>query len=214
MKPFRVLFAGTGTEVGKTTFAARCAREWRARGHSVLAVKPVETGYRDADASDAAKLAASAGHAFVPPMFRSEDAVAPMRARLQRGPVELSAVGRWLTAQELTFGPSLSIVETAGGLFSPLAVSQTNLDMVLELRPDVWVLVARNRLGVLHDCIATVLASRASGCSPVAIVFGSCDTDAPSHNVDDLAACLSVPVYDANGEMDLARFFDVAPART
>ena len=67
------------------------------------------------------------------------------------------------------------MVETAGGLCSPLKVAQgkalTNLDLLRDLDPGVWVLVAADRLGVLHDVEVARLASGASYRRPDAIVL-------------------------------------------
>lgn len=56
------------------------------------------------------------------------------------------------------------LVEGAGGLFSPIADELLNLDLFLKLRTDPefeteLVLVAPNRLGVIHETLATVRAA-------------------------------------------------------
>jgi dethiobiotin synthetase len=51
------------------------------------------------------------------------------------------------------------VVELAGGLFSPLTESVTNAELVARLAPSHLVLVAPDRLGVLHDAIATLRAA-------------------------------------------------------
>jgi dethiobiotin synthetase len=56
---------------------------------------------------------------------------------------------------------SWQLIETAGGLFSPLSRRATNLDLALALEPALWILVAHDGLGVLHDVRATLLALRA-----------------------------------------------------
>jgi dethiobiotin synthetase len=54
------------------------------------------------------------------------------------------------------------IIESAGGCFSPLDAGVTNADFAFALEPAVWILVAPDALGVLHDVSATlgVLAAR------------------------------------------------------
>jgi dethiobiotin synthetase len=56
---------------------------------------------------------------------------------------------------------SYQLIETAGGLFSPLSRGTTNLDLALALEPALWILVAHDGLGVLHDVRTTLLALRA-----------------------------------------------------
>jgi dethiobiotin synthetase len=58
---------------------------------------------------------------------------------------------------------TLLVVELAGGLFTPLAEGAANVDLALRLAPDHVLLVAPDRLGVLHDVSAAIRASRAAG---------------------------------------------------
>ena len=51
------------------------------------------------------------------------------------------------------------IVEGAGGLFSPLADDVLNIDLYREFERAKLVLVAANRLGVIHEVIATCRAA-------------------------------------------------------
>ena len=64
-----------------------------------------------------------------------------------------------------------SVVETAGGVFSPLSPTATNFDLALALEPAIWVLVAPDALGVLHDLSATLQAMRARGRTPDHVVL-------------------------------------------
>ncbi|HET7544579.1 MAG TPA: hypothetical protein VFK05_32135, partial [Polyangiaceae bacterium] len=64
-----------------------------------------------------------------------------------------------------------SVIETAGGVFSPLGPGITNFELALALEPATWVLVAADALGVLHDVSATLKAMRASGRLPDHLVL-------------------------------------------
>lgn len=195
MRPLRVAFAGTGTEVGKTTVAIRAAEGLRAAGRSVRALKPIETGFVDASHSDAAHLARGAGHDPVVPYFAAMEPVAPLRAAAHAGRnIDVAEIGAWVAHNELP-GTEVTLIETAGGLFTPLGPTLTNLDLLLALSVDAWVLVARDRLGVLHDCLATLAAARARGCSPVAVILAARDPSPPVGNATDLATCTGLPVY-------------------
>src|SRR5207302_678146 len=55
-------------------------------------------------------------------------------------------------------GAGETLVETAGGLLTPLGAAATNLDLAERLAPDAVVLVAADRLGALHDVRACLLA--------------------------------------------------------
>jgi dethiobiotin synthase len=206
MTPIRIAFAGTGTEVGKTTLARRAAAGLRRHGRRVLALKPLETGFIDPTQSDAGRLATSAGHPLVAPHFTAAAPVAPMRAALDQGwQLDLQAVGAWVAHNEALATPEFTLIETAGGLFTPLAQSITNLELVQSLGITAWLLVARDRLGVLHDCLVTLAAVRERGCLPRAIVFGARDPAPPASNLEDLRLCCEVPVYRDPSEDELVR---------
>jgi dethiobiotin synthetase len=67
-------------------------------------------------------------------------------------------------------------VETAGGVFSPLAKGTTNFDLARALEPCTWVLVAADALGTLHDVTATLEALRARGRPPDLLVMSASRT--------------------------------------
>jgi len=56
-----------------------------------------------------------------------------------------------------------SVVESAGGVFSPVGLGLTNFDLARALEPAIWVLVAADALGVLHDVTAASEAMTARG---------------------------------------------------
>ncbi len=58
------------------------------------------------------------------------------------------------------------VIETAGGVFSPLGAGLTNFDLAQACGPATWVLVSPDSLGVLHDVTATLEALRARGRTP------------------------------------------------
>ena len=70
---------------------------------------------------------------------------------------------------------SITIIETAGAVFSPLNASQTNFDLALSLDPSLWILVAPDRLGVLHDLTVTLSAMKLRGRTPDFIVMSQPD---------------------------------------
>ena len=144
-----VLIAGTATEVGKTWVAAA----WLARlGGSKAARKPVQS-FSPGDRTDAEVLAAATGEAphdvtprerwyevpMAPPMAadalgRPAFTVADLIADL-RWPVPAVAVG---------------VVESVGGVRSPIAADGDTVTLVDALRPDRIVLVADAGLGTIN----------------------------------------------------------------
>ncbi|MCM2370158.1 dethiobiotin synthase [Rhodopirellula sp. ICT_H3.1] len=183
-------FTGTGTDVGKTYCASRLAQTSLAQGRRVGVYKPVASGCAIGDdgemvAPDAKMLWESAGgpltlHTVCPQRF--EAALAPPEAaKTQNTTVDedqlLAGIEPWID-----YAPDLLIVEGAGGLFSPLSESMLNIDYALRLRerlPEMRVvLVAPNRLGVIHDCVACVRAAASAGLTIDHVLLNQINDDA------------------------------------
>lgn len=179
--PVTLVIVGTGTEVGKTFVSQRLLRKLTSVGRSCLGLKPVETGFVNPLGSDAQGLADAAGHDVVSPYFTSRRAESPHRAARADGKqISASAAAAWVCHHRDRVLPEVLVVETAGGLFTPLGHLEVNLDLVRALEPCVFVLVAPDRLGVLHDVRATVTAARATHRAPDVIWLNPRDPDASS----------------------------------
>ena len=185
--PRRLIVLGTGTEIGKTFVAAALARALQKRASSVVAVKPIETGCGNSgeptEGSDAWQLerASQVGVVRPHPLYAFADPVSPhLAARRARSSIDLAEVRRWVEGIEsammsatIQYDTSWLIVETAGGAFSPVSDSATNADLARELDPAVWLLVAPDSLGVLHDLRATLGALRAVAREPDLIALSA-----------------------------------------
>jgi dethiobiotin synthetase len=153
----RVVILGTGTNVGKTYVTC-----WLARGLNqarVLALKPIESGVASGATGDAGEIAEAAGHGARLSRWRLRRGVSPhLAAREQGVAIRIAEVADWVNAEERRAAPEVTLVETAGGAFSPLAAGATNVDLALALGPAIWLLVAPDSLGVLHDVTVTLKA--------------------------------------------------------
>ncbi len=187
-----VVVLGTGTDVGKTHVSSALIRALRDRGVKVEAWKPVATGVREAypyaEDSDMQRLAAATLTPVVPPWFVSHAPVSAFRAARMAGQA-LTPRPLVERAQKLASGCELLLVETAGGALSPLNLHVTNVELVKELSPCWTVLVAPDRLGVLHEVTATTLAMQSRGVRVDALVLSAPETPDPSTggNASELA---------------------------
>jgi len=169
---------GVGTGIGKTWVASSLARS--APPASCLALKPIETGCPpDEPPADAATLADAAGHPMHRPRYCFSEPVTPWLAAEREGvTIEFKPLRTWvdeaINQHCTTLRATTCIIETAGGVFSPLSATATNLELGSILEPSLWLLVAPNRLGVLHDVGATVEAMRARHRPPDLIVLNDC----------------------------------------
>ncbi len=154
----RVVILGTGTNVGKT-YVTSCLAAAAVARTSVLALKPIESGVELDVPGDAGVIAKAAGHAPILSPWRFQRPVSPhVGAREQGREIEVADVAAWVAVEEERAGAELVLIELAGGAFSPLGLGLTNADLALALRPALWLLVAPDSLGVLHDVAATLRA--------------------------------------------------------
>jgi dethiobiotin synthetase len=180
----RIVVLGTGTGVGKTWLARELIRALRAGGRRAIGLKPIESGVVDPDATDGALLAsatfddpARARALELSAPYRFPDPISPhLAARRVDRSVSIERALIYVRERESSPEPAepafeVSVVETAGGLFSPLAPGATNWDLAQALAPARWLLVAPDALGVLHDLTATLIAARSRGHEPDAIAL-------------------------------------------
>jgi len=147
-----VLVTGTGTEVGKTWVGAELATELKAKGLRVAARKPAQSFAAGEGPTDAEVLAAATGEdveAVCPRHRWYEVAMAPPMAAdaLGRPRIEIDEL-----VGETTFRMPIDVglVETAGGVRSPLAHDGDTVDFAVLLAPDDVVLVADPGLGTIN----------------------------------------------------------------
>ncbi|MBA2325792.1 MAG: dethiobiotin synthase [Actinobacteria bacterium] len=147
-----VVVTGTGTEVGKTWFAAATVAALREAGVRVAARKPVQSFESGAGPTDADVLAGASGELpdeVCPPSRSLGVPMAPPMAAESLGlppftVAELAAEIGWPP------GIEVGVVEGVGGPRSPLAADGDTVDLVAALRPDAVVLVADAGLGAIN----------------------------------------------------------------
>jgi dethiobiotin synthetase len=153
-----VLVVGTGTSVGKTHVACELLRAFAEAKRTCLGLKPIESGY-STEAPDHKRLAATAGHPPRPPLYAFAAGVSPHLAARHAGiAIDLADIAEWCRTP-----PHPAVVETAGGLMTPLSSTTTNLDLATTLAPNSLLLVAPDALGVLHAVGAALYVLRHSG---------------------------------------------------
>ncbi|HXX90425.1 MAG TPA: dethiobiotin synthase [Acidimicrobiales bacterium] len=170
-----VVIVGTGTEVGKTWVSAHLVGEWRRRGATVAVRKPAQSFRSDEGATDAEVLGASSGEAadvVCPPHRWYPVPMAPPMAAAVLGldPPTLAAL-----VAELSWpaGVDVGLVETAGGLRSPLADDADAVSLVRALRPDRVLLVADAGLGTVNAvrlCAGALAAGPGADTGPPPVV--------------------------------------------
>jgi dethiobiotin synthetase len=158
-----VALAGTGTEVGKTYVGAALLRALRARGHAVAARKPVQSFGPDDPSTDADVLALASAEdpkAVCPPPRWLRVAIAPPMAADALGlpPFTIADLAAETTAN--VPADAVVLVETAGGVRSPIADDGDSAALVDALAPALVVLVADAGLGTINVVRMSVDALR------------------------------------------------------
>jgi dethiobiotin synthetase len=165
----------TGTGVGKTFVTAKLVAELRGARRSVRALKPVASGFDDADiaASDSGVLLDALG---LPSTAANLDDVSPWRFAAPLSPDMAAARERrsipFAELLEFCRAPrptDVTLIEGIGGVMVPLDDTHTVLDWIVELDAPV-VLVAGSYLGTLSHTLTAIAALRARRIEPAAIV--------------------------------------------
>lgn len=148
----QLIVSGTGTDVGKTVVSCALARALAKRG-STKAIKPYETGVTDR-AHDTENLAEAAGQRCMHPYFRAAEPLAP--AAFSHVP-PISDIAEHILDDMA--GCDHALVESAGGLFVPIAPGELFADLAVKLGLPI-VLVTYDGLGTLSHTLAALQAAR------------------------------------------------------
>jgi dethiobiotin synthetase len=159
-----VVVTGTGTGVGKTHVAGALLRAW-GRTHDVIGYKPIETGVVPPGphgiGEDSRRLARASTFHVKQGVFRQTfaDPISPhLAARREGRKIDVERIDR--QAKDLARMADGVVVELAGGLFTPLATGVVNADLARLLGAYRLIVVAPDRLGVLHDVGAALVAAK------------------------------------------------------
>jgi dethiobiotin synthetase len=155
-----VVVAGTATEVGKTFVSAALITELRQAGLIVAARKPVQSFSAADTVTDAMALAAASGeHPEIvcrPDRGYSVPMAPPMAADvLARPPFTIADLVGELRWPDLV---DVGVVETAGGVRSPIAADGDSAALARAVAPDAVVLVADAGLGTINSVRLSVAA--------------------------------------------------------
>ncbi|MFG0267145.1 MAG: dethiobiotin synthase, partial [Rhodopirellula sp. JB055] len=203
---------GTDTEVGKTYCTAKTVERMRECGQRVGAYKPVASGCDvRADGErysvDAETLWQAAGKPktlseVCPQLFLAP--LSPPRAAAEEGTQVDSNRLRDGLAIWCQGDFDVVMIEGAGGLFSPISDDWLNIDLAIEM--ERWakenghsfhlLLVAPDRLGVLHQVISTSRAADSAGMPVGGLILNRLDRSAGAStqsNHEDLLRLCAVP---------------------
>jgi dethiobiotin synthetase len=168
MKRTAFFITGTDTGVGKTVLTALLARYLHERGVRVAALKPICSGGRgDARTLYAALDGRLALDKINPWHFRTP--IAPLlAARRERKRVKLSQVLVHIRAMQKHF--DVLLIESAGGLLSPLGEKFDSRDLIAALRATP-IVVCPNRLGAVNQVLLTLASLPCDAAAKACVVL-------------------------------------------
>lgn len=180
-----VAVVGTGTEVGKTWVGAATLRHLREQGVAVAARKPAQS-FDPAlpEPTDADVLANATGEPATQVCPSHRWLTTPMAPPMAADALGLASftLADLLAELDPPGAGTLTLVETAGGLRSPIATDGDCLDYVVALQPDAVALVADAGLGTInvvrlcHDALGAALPT-----TPVLVVLNRFDPAVDLH---------------------------------
>lgn len=208
---------GTATEVGKTWSGAELARVLRAEGRTVAARKPLQSfDPDDGTATDAEVLAAATGepvtdvspHSGWYPIPMAPPMAAAALGRECPTVTDVVASIRWPDARA-----DVGLVETVGGIRSPLADDGDSRDLVRALGVDLVVLVADAGLGTI-DAVRSAVDQLAP--LPTVVLLNRFDGDDDLHrrNRDWLVGRDGFHVVTSVSDLTRSVLADIEPRQT
>jgi dethiobiotin synthase len=186
-----IFITGTDTDIGKTYVSGILAEGFASR-HTVTYMKPVQTGcIRDAagtlNAPDfdyvmQGKAVMSAEPDDHVP-YRFEPACSPHLAASRAG-VTISLEHIRENFGRVSNKKSITLVEGAGGVLTPLSQTTSMLDLIEHLRLPV-IIVTSPRVGTINHTLLTAGALRKKGIEPIGIVVNNRQGDPESYIYHD-----------------------------
>lgn len=182
-----ICIAGAGTDIGKTYVAVALIRALRAKGVSVDVLKPVVSGIDDAalEISDPGRLLVALGR---PVTTEELDDIAPLRFRAPLSPpLAASMEGHELTLQALvdicqqriaSSKADVLLIETAGGVMSPVDTTHTVLDLMQAIGAPV-VLVGGSYLGAISHTLTALECLRHRSLKTAGLVVSESEGETP-----------------------------------
>ncbi|HEY3950452.1 dethiobiotin synthase [Phenylobacterium sp.] len=204
-----LFIAGSHTDIGKTHVACALIRAARAQGLVVEALKPIASGFDPTDwaDSDPGRLLAALGEA---PSAVALDRITPWRYAAPLAPPSAARLeGRTLPLEPLidlcagrlaASAADLFLLESAGGLMSPLADDGICLDLLDALCLPV-LLVGGGYLGAMSHTLTAAEVARGRG-HPLRAIVVSQDADPTAPDFTETRSLIAahaggVPVFPA-----------------
>jgi dethiobiotin synthetase len=154
--------AAIGTDSGKTYFVENVCRNLREKKKSVMAIKPIVSGFDDGDKnSDPAKILSALGLEI---SEKNLDLISPWRFKKAISPHAAGKINfekvKNFCLEKISFAKKQKqflFIEAAGGAMSPINDQKTFLDLAAELKIPL-LLITENYLGSISHTLCAIEA--------------------------------------------------------
>ena len=173
-RPFELLIAGTGTDVGKTYFSRLLVTGLRARGRRVWVQKPIACGANPGmeESEDAILWRSLADPAQAPnsacPWSFPETSAPGWILRKRQISCTITDLARGITALR---GDHDLVVEGAGGLLSPISSDDGNITDLARTTGLPLLLVGSTCLGCINACLLSIREIKRQGLPFLGIIL-------------------------------------------
>lgn len=213
----KFFITGTGTGVGKTFVTANLAKQLRAMGKNVHAIKPIISGYVAGDlTSDSAQILQGLGLEITEENIAK---ISPWRYLAPLSPDMAAArEGREIKLDEVVEfcnknNSEILMIEGVGGVLVPLNETQTVRDWIAQLDAKI-ILVSGAYLGAISHTLCAIEALSAKNLHPHTLIISESENQAaPAQEIAKSLAnfllknlpIIIIPRHSACGEVpDLA----------
>lgn len=195
----RLFITATGTDIGKTFITAALASQAKMLGKTVMAYKPVSTGFGLSNDTDvlmqSLKLPSTQANIERVSPWRYQAPLAPsMAARMENRPIDFDALVTW-SKKVFSTSEDITLIEITGGIMVPLDDQHTMLDWV-EKSEEAALLVTGSYLGTISHTL-TALAVLEQRKIPIAGIIINETQDSPVDLIataDELKRWTKAPV--------------------
>ena len=200
MKNNKIFISGTNTEVGKTFITVNIIKLLQSKGYLVNPYKPVETGCK----KRLSRLVPSDSSLFHKAIEErvSLDKINPYRFIQPISPataIKLSnkiiTISNYLSKFKSLPRCDFSVIEGAGGLFSPLALDGFNIDLIKKIKAPT-ILVAKDEIGVINNVMLSLNTLRQYKIKVLAVILNRIDKVQPTgmNNYKEIGALVKTPL--------------------
>jgi dethiobiotin synthetase len=203
-----VFITATGTDIGKTYYAAKLLKSWVEQGYNPAPIKPLMSGFSDealAD-SDAGKLLRAVGQGATPEtinkicMRRYIEPVAPNQAARNLGQtLDYDDILAFVNSRVLMAQGEPVLVEGAGGIMSPVTDTKLHLDLINDLAMPA-ILVTANYLGSISHTLSavSVMQSRYIPIEKIVVTRPTSEHGEPAPFIEEMSRWCDIPIEAAD----------------